>query len=239
MVAPAYPRTLYVRDGQHLAPPSACSTASRVNEYGLEGVRKGEDRKHDTVERLKSERFVQRSFKYAPAYYSVSRSAAASHPVYISPTVSDRCSVSSRLSIPVCTTHTKAAGSSQVSVPCTTADEEARMQKKGLLAPARRTTSRHATYLALLDSDYGRLFEPYDGVDVARLVLERALVDRNPVSRLDRRKRGYPASRSSRVRRMPTGLFLKVAHRRRRRLLTVRQKNRKVKSAEKYGELSP
>lgn len=53
MVAPAYPRTLYVRGGQHLAPPSACSTASRVNKDGLEGVRKGEDRKHDTAGRIR------------------------------------------------------------------------------------------------------------------------------------------------------------------------------------------
>lgn len=203
---------------------------------GRSTERRGSQARHCRTDKSERCDAFKGLLKYAPAYYSVSRSAAASHPVYITPTVSDRSARDGSLFR--FSTHTKAAGSSQVSVPCTIADEGARMQKKGLLAPARRTTSRHATYLALLDSDYGRLFEPYDGVDVAGLVLERALVNRNPVSRLDRRKRGYP-SRSSRVRRMPTGLFLKVAHRRRRRLFTVRQKNRKVKNAEKYGELSP
>lgn len=60
MVAPAYPKTLHDGGGQHCAPPFAKSRSCRENEYGLEGVRKGEDCKHNTVGRIKSERCIRK-----------------------------------------------------------------------------------------------------------------------------------------------------------------------------------
>jgi hypothetical protein len=114
MVAPAYPSTLYIGGGQHLPP---LFPSSRVHEDELEGVRKGEDRKHDTVGRMKSERFIQKVFRRR---YRLTTQSAGVPPLPTLFTFRRGSAIATRRSTTLYSgfcTHTKAAGSPQVSIP--------------------------------------------------------------------------------------------------------------------------
>lgn len=74
-------------------------------------------------------------------------------------------------------------------------EKESTPALQGTVQSRKRAGLGSGTDLALLDADDRRLLQPDDRVDVARLVLERALVDRNPVPRLDRSERcGVPTA---------------------------------------------
>lgn len=124
MVAPAYPSTLCIDGGQHLPP---LFSSSRVHEDELEGVRKGEDRKHDTVGRIKSERFIQTVSSEGRRYRLTIQSAGVP-PLPTLFTFRRGSAIATRRSTTLYSgfsTHTKAAGSSQVSIGCTIGDEGA------------------------------------------------------------------------------------------------------------------